>query len=263
MAARTRDRLMEALHQLPAGWTRHYYAATTSTQDEARAAALAGAPDRSIFIADYQLAGRGRAGRAWLASPGSALLLSVVLRESAEALTPWRSTALASVAMAEAISAVRPGVQPQIKWPNDLLLDGRKLAGVLAEAMTNGRTQTVVVGVGVNVNSSPEELAAVGAPATSLRVASGQLSDRGDLLLAFVERVEAWRRRPEAELRRSWEERLWGRGQLLQLMEGSTPIEVLVLGAEADGALRVRLPDGTERTSYTAELGYSGGGMRR
>ena len=121
-----RDGLLQALQALPPGWHGHYFDVVDSTQDQARAAARLGAPNRSIFVADYQRAGRGRQGRTWLAGPGDALLLSIVFRERAAPPMPWRWTSLASVALAESIQELLPALNPAIKWPNDVLLTTAK-----------------------------------------------------------------------------------------------------------------------------------------
>ena len=256
MAGRDEDvaELEAAVRALPPGWSGRFYRSVSSTQDVARAAAAAGAPGRRLFVADYQAAGRGRQGRSWLASPGTGLLVSILLRQPG-APRPWRSTSLASVALAEAIERVCPGLRPQIKWPNDLLLpEGRKVAGVLAEATFDGQAHTLIVGVGVNVGTPAAELAELGRSATSLLVASGGPVRRGRLLLAFAARLDWWLGRSEDELQASWQARLWGKGQSVQLAELGVQTEVVVLGAEPDGALRVRLPDGSVRRTTTGEL---------
>jgi BirA family biotin operon repressor/biotin-[acetyl-CoA-carboxylase] ligase len=248
------DTLAQAVHHLPAGWRGEFYAEVGSTQEVARAAVHSGAPSRSIFVADHQSAGRGRQGRSWLDRPGQALMLSILLRQSAEP-RPWRSTALASVALVEALEAVLPELDDvAIKWPNDVLVGGRKLAGVLAESMWDGVQSTLIVGVGVNVHSTEDDLAAVAARATSVLLATGQRIDRGKLLLQLVHRLDAWLARPEAELQATWQSRLWGRGQRVRLMDLDRDEEVVVLGASFDGALRVRLADGREVLTNTGEL---------
>jgi BirA family biotin operon repressor/biotin-[acetyl-CoA-carboxylase] ligase len=130
------------------GTPRLHLRATTSTNDRARELARAGAPDGTLVTAGEQTAGRGRQGRAWVAPAGSALLASLVLRD-APALLPFRA--------AVAVAAVA-GAGAAIKWPNDVLLDGRKLAGILAE----GRPQEgwAVLGIGVNVALRPADLPA-------------------------------------------------------------------------------------------------------
>ena len=253
MAPSESSDLEAAVRRLPAGWSGTYRASLASTQDEARALAKAGAPSRTLVVADFQHAGRGRQGRTWLASPGVALLVSIVLRAPGPP-RPWRSTALASVALVEAIEDVVPGLVPAIKWPNDVLLDGRKVAGILAEASFDGQEQTTIVGLGTNVATTAAELAGIGQPATSLSLAAGRPVERGRLLLALVARLDAWLERSEEALRRRWEERLWGRGQRLRLAETDGEREVVVLGVEPDGALRVRLADGRIIRTVTGEL---------
>jgi BirA family biotin operon repressor/biotin-[acetyl-CoA-carboxylase] ligase len=251
------DGLAAAVSALPAGWRGHYHDVLESTQDEARRLARAGAPHRTVVVADYQHRGRGRQGRRWQAAAGQALLLSMVFRETIARPVPWRWTTLASVALCDAVEALSPACLPRIKWPNDVLLDDRKLAGVLAESTFDGQQLVAIVGVGVNVSTSAADLAAIGAPATSLTAASGQLIERGDLLQALLGQLTAWLARPEPELRAAWDARLWGRGQRVRLVDGPAGdqlVEVVVLGTAPDGALRVRLPDGAERTTLTGEI---------
>jgi BirA family biotin operon repressor/biotin-[acetyl-CoA-carboxylase] ligase len=248
------DGLLAALESLPPTWHTRFFAEVDSTQDEARSAARAGAPSRSIFVANFQRVGRGRQGRRWEARPGSALMLSMLFREITRGpVQPWRWTSLASVALVEAIQQLVPPLKPAIKWPNDVMLDDRKVAGILAETSWNGRELHAVVGVGINVNSDAGELA--GLPtATSLRVAAGHEVDRGQLLRTMVDRIDDWIDRPLDELHATWESHLWGRGQRLRLLDLGAEEDVLVLGVARDGSLRVRLSDGTERLTTTGEL---------
>src|SRR4051812_27125039 len=168
---------------LPPGWQVLHEPSVESTNDLARAAADRDWPDRSVFVADYQTKGRGRHGRTWLCPPRSGLLMSVLLRRrDAPAYT---YTMLAAVALSEAIERLL-ALDPEIKWPNDVVLDGKKVAGVLAEASDDGRQQTVIVGVGVNVNLEPEELADL-PNATALSIEAGHPAHRGELLALMLE----------------------------------------------------------------------------
>jgi BirA family biotin operon repressor/biotin-[acetyl-CoA-carboxylase] ligase len=249
------DGLASAIEALPPHWHGHYLEVVDSTQDQARAAGRDGAPHRSLFVADYQQAGRGRQGRSWIAAPGDALMVSMVFRETASTAVPWRWTSLVSVSLAEAIEELLPGLRPAIKWPNDVLLDGRKVAGILAENIWDGRNRLLaIVGAGVNVWTPAADLALIGGTATSLRVASGRNVERGALLLAFIRKLDAWIARPVTELHSAWQARLWGRGQRVRMADLGRDEAVVVLGAEPDGSLRVRLSDGTERLTTTGEL---------
>lgn len=248
--------LAEVVQQLPAPWRGRYFETVDSTQDEARAAARRGAPGRSLFLADYQRAGRGRQGRTWLARPGTSLLMSVLFREAGDNAQPWRFTSLASLALSEAIDALTPSEKKAaIKWPNDVMLDDRKVAGILAETTFDGRELVACVGVGVNVNADERDLAQF-PDATSIRISAGHAVARGDLLLAFVGRVDYWLdlHRSTHKLHTAWEARLWRRGQRLRLLDIGDVTDVIVLGASRDGVLHVRLPDGTERQTSTGEL---------
>jgi BirA family biotin operon repressor/biotin-[acetyl-CoA-carboxylase] ligase len=159
----------------------------------ARAAELAGAgePEGATVVAEEQTEGRGRLGRAWVAPPGSSLLLSVVLRPPLAREAVWLTVAAAGVALAEAVDAVAPQAAPAgLKWPNDLELGGRKAAGLLAEAHLEGdRLAAVLLGMGVNVGQAagdfPPEVAA---RATSVALAAGAPVDRGELLAAWAGR---------------------------------------------------------------------------
>jgi BirA family biotin operon repressor/biotin-[acetyl-CoA-carboxylase] ligase len=249
----TSDGLAAAVRALPPGWHGQFFEAVDSTQDEARAAALRSAPSRSLFVTDFQRAGRGRQGRAWLADPGMALLVSFLFRETTTTAAPFRWTSLASVALIDAIDDLLD-LKPAIKWPNDLMLNDRKLAGILAETSFDGQHLLAIVGIGANVNTPAADLAAIPGRATSLAAACGHEVDRGQLLLRLVQRIDHVLKRPQEELHRAWESRLWGRGQRLRLVDVGGHQEVVVLGASANGALRVRAADGSERTTTTGEL---------
>lgn len=146
----------------------------------------ADAPEGALVVAEEQTAGRGRLGRRWLAPAGTSLLCSLQLRP---AVTPEHLpelTGVASRACAEAIASVTR-LAPELKFPNDVLVDGRKVAGILAEA----REERIVLGIGVNVNVPAQELPReVERPATSLLVETGAEIDRAALLVELLERLE-------------------------------------------------------------------------
>lgn len=146
----------------------------------------ADAPEGALVVAEEQTAGRGRLGRRWLAPAGTSLLCSLQLRPPVPPERLPELTVVASHACAEAIAALT-GFEPELKFPNDVLLGGRKVAGVLAEA----REGRVVLGVGVNVNVTADELPQeVDRPATSLLVETGREIDRAELLVELLERLE-------------------------------------------------------------------------
>jgi BirA family transcriptional regulator, biotin operon repressor / biotin---[acetyl-CoA-carboxylase] ligase len=144
------------------------------------------ADEGTVAVASEQTEGRGRLGRRWYAPAGTSLLCSIQLRPNVPEKRLPELTGVAARACAGAIAAVT-GLEPEVKFPNDLLLGGRKVAGVLAEA----REGRVVLGVGVNVNVPERELPSdVDRPATSLLVESGREVDRAGLLVELLERLE-------------------------------------------------------------------------
>jgi BirA family biotin operon repressor/biotin-[acetyl-CoA-carboxylase] ligase len=146
---------------------------------------LDGAPEGAVAVTDEQTEGRGRLGRKWHAPAGSSLLFSIVLTPAVPAARLPELSLVAGAAVAEAI-ADETGLAPTIKHPNDVLIGGRKVAGVLAEA-TEGR---VVLGIGINVSQDEGELPP-GVDATSLRLAGAKDVDRAALLATLLARLEA------------------------------------------------------------------------
>jgi BirA family transcriptional regulator, biotin operon repressor / biotin---[acetyl-CoA-carboxylase] ligase len=154
-----------------------------STNAELLTRAAAGADEGTVLVAEHQEAGRGRLDRTWTSPPRAGLTVSFLVRPDVPAARRGWLPLLTGVALAESVGEVT-GVRASLKWPNDLLaLDGRKLAGILAEASGGA----VVVGTGLNVNTNADELPDTG---TSLSVVTGAPVDRGPLLLAFLRAVE-------------------------------------------------------------------------
>jgi BirA family biotin operon repressor/biotin-[acetyl-CoA-carboxylase] ligase len=172
-----------------------YRATIDSTNDYLKARADDPAcPAGTVLLADYQSAGRGRLDRRWEATPGASLLFSVLFRPGWPAERgPWL-TMLAGLAAAEAIEAVA-GLPAWLKWPNDVVIDHdgewRKVAGLLLDTtLGDGRLQSAILGVGLNVNTSPAALPDAPTPATSLLVAGSRAVARLPLLVALLEQLE-------------------------------------------------------------------------
>jgi BirA family biotin operon repressor/biotin-[acetyl-CoA-carboxylase] ligase len=154
-----------------------------STQDVLRDGAL---PEGAVAVTEHQTAGRGRSGRTWEDAAGASLLLSVLLRP-AGAPVPAQLSLVCALAVAEAVEA-SSGLDAGVKWPNDVLVGGRKLAGILLEA----RDGAVVCGIGINVSQTEGELPrGARAPAASLLTLTGRPHDRAPLLVGLLERLEA------------------------------------------------------------------------
>jgi BirA family transcriptional regulator, biotin operon repressor / biotin---[acetyl-CoA-carboxylase] ligase len=275
--------LQTLLKDLPLGPLR-YFDRLGSTNDEAGRWAEAGTPDLSMVLADEQTAGRGRLHRRWYTPPGSALAFSLVLRptppvsgpeipphanrtgspsqeEGALADLPVkflpRLSALSALSVCTALQA-NYGLAAQIKWPNDVLVGRRKLAGVLAEANWIGdRLAAVILGVGVNV--SPPSVPAeeqISFPATCVEAALGAPVDRWELLKAILAALLGWRSRlGTIEFWQAWEDALAFRGEMVDLyIEGSQTIHGQVLGLDREGALRLRVSSGRVETIQFGEV---------
>jgi BirA family biotin operon repressor/biotin-[acetyl-CoA-carboxylase] ligase len=160
---------------------------TGSTNVDLLSAAATGAPDRSVLMARHQTAGRGRMDRRWIAPAGSNLLVSLLFREVPE--HPHQLTQRVALAAAQACTAVA-GITPSLKWPNDLLLDGRKLAGVLAQA-GGGGPDYVVVGIGLNVGWAPDDAALLGDGFDPRRVLDAMLAAYDELPADITEAYRA------------------------------------------------------------------------
>ena len=213
-----------------------------STNDDLLAAARQGAPQGRVLVADEQTGGRGRRGRSWHSPPGANLYLSVLLRPHASrpsSLTPL--SLVAGLAVAEAVLEAAPELDPRVKWPNDVQVGGRKVAGILMEAADSpAHGLALVVGVGLNVNQDafPDELAAI---ATSLRLETGRLHDRAVLAAAVLRRLDlrlgqAAGAGLEGVLER-WSSRSSTLGRRVACPDG---LEGVATGIAADGALVVR-----------------------
>lgn len=237
----------------------HLYRRAGSTNDIARRLAEAGAPAGTVVLADEQTAGRGRGGRRWYAPPGAALLLSIVLRprlpaggEAAPGAIPLR----VGLAVARAVERVA-GVRTVIKWPNDLLIEGRgKLAGILCEgAITASGKTHVVAGIGINVGQSAGDFPPEVRPlATSLRLVAGEIS-RPELAGAIISHVLALTRRAgeplEPELLEELAERDLLRGRRVAI-DGEP--RGIACGIAAEGALLVREAEGRVARVYTGTV---------
>ena len=159
-----------------------YAVETPSTQDVLRDS---GHPHGAVAVAEHQTAGRGRSGRRWEDEPATSLLFSVLLEPPAGAPLPQLSL-VAGVAVAVALEQ-EAAVPTFVKWPNDVLVEGDKVAGILLEASGS----RVVCGIGINVDQDPDELPReTRAAATSLRLAAGRRFDRGEVLAAVLEELE-------------------------------------------------------------------------
>ncbi len=248
--------LQTALANLPLGGLR-YFDNLGSTNDYALEWAAQGAPDLSLTVADEQTRGRGRMNRRWFTPRGTALAFSLILRPTPEERAhPTLTSGLLAVSLAESLR--KRGLAPLIKWPNDVLLAGRKAAGILVEAAWTGeRLEALVLGMGVNVSKDAvppaEELLF---PATSIEHETGQAAERAVLLRDILSALLEWRLRlGTGALVEAWDENLAFRGRQVKV-EGQSGegIVGLLQGLASDGSLILRGEHGDSITVHFGEV---------
>ncbi len=204
----------------PIGWHVGVVEETGSTNADLLAAAVDGAPNRSVLVARHQTAGRGRLDRRWEAQPGANLLVSLLFREIPESphvLT--QRVGLAAIAACQQVA----GVRPVLKWPNDLLLDGAKLAGILAQAQL-GAQPVIVVGIGLNVGWAPE--------------GSARLGDSTDPLDVLAAMLQAYDEIP-ADISAMYRDSLATLGSTVRVEVSDGAVEGRAVDVEPDGRLVV------------------------
>ena len=248
------NELKRVISSLPLGDIR-YFDTIGSTNNEALAWATSGAKDLSLVIADEQTAGRGRLDRKWFTPRGTALALSLILRPTA-AEKPYLTRIVGLAALAIADSLRTRGLVAQIKWPNDVLMNGRKVAGILVESVWSGEeVDCLVIGIGVNVlKEAVPSAELLFFPATSLEEALGSTVEREKVLRDILAGIIALRTHIGSDsFISSWEKALAFRGEEVQVEQGDGSVVTgKLLGLEPDGSLR--LSDG-EGKSITVRFG--------
>lgn len=229
-----------------------------STNDEAVRWASEGAADGCLVVADTQTQGRGRFQRRWVTQPGAALAFTLIVRPTpAEMANLGLFSPLGALSIAQALET-RYGLGPQIKWPNDVLLERRKVAGILVESVLVGEeVQSIVVGIGINVSSAavppPSDLLF---PATSVEDVARRAVDRYELLGEVLRQTFQWRARLEpVTFTQAWSQRLAFRDEWVQITEnGREPITGKVTGVDREGNLLLLGKNGETLTIVVGDL---------
>ncbi len=241
---------------LPPGYRLQHQASLPSTMDSARAAAEAGEPALLAVWADEQTAGRGRQGRGWSSPPGN-LYLTLLFRPEGPPARGVEYGFLAGLALAEALSESVDAERVRLKWPNDVMLDGAKMAGILLESRARGETlDWLLIGMGVNLASAPGD--------TPYRAAAlaetGALLPPALLLERLLPRLEAWRSRLAAQgfgaVRQAWMGRAYGLGRPLVARLPQGELSGRFQDLDADGALVLQTDDGGRRRVTAAEVQF-------
>jgi BirA family biotin operon repressor/biotin-[acetyl-CoA-carboxylase] ligase len=226
-------------------------AETGSTNDDLAVLARTGTPEGMWLRADRQTGGKGRQGRAWVSPPGNLYASTLVRLRSGDPPAPSLALA-AAVALHETAAAFAPGAPLSIKWPNDLVAGGVKLAGILLER----EGEAVIAGFGVNLAHHPTDTAR---PAASLAALTGGAPDPDAFLETLAEAFARWLRRWRGEglapIRAAWLAAAHPVGTALVTHDPEgEPLEGLFEGLDENGALRLRLRDGTTRIMHAGDV---------
>lgn len=240
------------------------FSSIDSTNTYLKREAMAGAPNGLIAVANEQTAGRGRVGRRFLSAPDCGIYLSMLLRPTCEPAVCATLTSHAAVAVCRALERVC-GVQPEIKWTNDILLSGRKICGILTELSMEGETGTVdsvVIGIGINVNNEPavfpEELREI---AGSVYSATGKRVERAKLAAVLIEELrrmaDLWTENPHVYLE-DYRVRCITIGKDVRVLRGEVAKNAHAEAVTEDFSLLVRYPDGTREALTGGEVSVRG-----
>lgn len=236
-----------------------YFKTCISTQVIAHELAQSGVPNGTVIISEEQTAGKGRLSRPWISTARKGIWMSVISRPE---LTPQQApqmTLVAAVAVTRAIEEV-VGIQAQIKWPNDIFVGGKKVAGILTELQADpDRIKAIILGIGINVNQNevdfPEELMPI---ATSLKKELGKSVNRAELIAKTLQFLEQYTNLYETHgfnpIKLLWEGYSNMVGQRIRAAMVNETIEGIALGISSEGTLELQLDDGTVRGIYSADI---------
>jgi BirA family biotin operon repressor/biotin-[acetyl-CoA-carboxylase] ligase len=235
----------------------HYYQTLESTQLVAHSLAKEGAKQGTIVIADQQAGGKGRLGRVWHSPPGTGIWISILLRPQLELHRCPQLTLLAAVAIVQAIRE-QTGLQAMIKWPNDILINRKKVCGILTElSAESDYINYLIVGIGINVNapSFPDELRAI---ATSLRIESNREIKRVPIIQTLLQKFEAlyflYLEEGFSPIKQLWEEYAISIGKRVTIRQVNGSMEGIALGIDHEGVLLVQKDDGSVEKVYSADI---------
>ena len=250
--------LRRRLHDSPFGKRIYHYFKAGSTNAIALDLGHAGEPHGAVVLAEEQTAGRGRAGRVWHSEKTSGIYMTVLLRPPISPLIAPLITMLAGLAVRDAVLE-ETGLAPDLRWPNDLLMAGKKFCGILTEMHAEpDRVHFVIVGIGLDVNHTamPEEIAGT---ATSLRMVTGKTQSRLSLLVRLLRHLETYYNRFLAEgpppiLARFADVSSYARGKRVRISTMNESYTGTTEGLEPNGLLRVRRGDGKTEVVFSGDV---------
>ncbi|MEC3885878.1 biotin--[acetyl-CoA-carboxylase] ligase [Halobacillus litoralis] len=243
----------------------HHYDQVESTQEIVHQLAKQGKPHGTVVIADEQVKGKGRMSRNWDSPKGKGIWMSILLRPNLPPVQAPQITLLAATVLARMI-AERSSLVPQIKWPNDLLINHKKVSGILTEMQAEQDTiQYIVLGMGMNVNQEDREIPSdIQYKASSLKIESSEhwniQQTVQHILRLFEETYERFESHGFASIKKDWEHFGYKIGEEVTISTMRKTWQATLIGIEPDGALRARSIDGEEEKLYSAEIHWGEGG---
>ncbi len=275
----SRDEILDRLRSEYMGRSLYYYEETDSTNARIGELAGEGAPTGTLAVADMQTAGRGRRGRGWSSPPGMNIYMSLLLRPDIDPSDAPMITVIMALAVCEAVTEMTGGADAQgredagsdipvarIKWPNDIVVSGRKVCGILTEMnMEAGHISGVIVGVGINVNQGERELfpEEIRDTATSLKLECGHTIDRSELIASVMERFETEYERFLSAgdlgfMKERYEQHLVSLDREVRVLDPQGEYTGISRGIDARGELLVETPDGELHRVYAGEVSVRG-----
>lgn len=251
--------IQKHLQTVTYGRTIDYYKSCDSTQILAHDAAQTGVPDGTLIVAEEQTAGKGRLSRPWSSAAHKGIWMSLIVRPSLMPQQAPQMTLVAAVAIVRAIENIT-GIEATIKWPNDILIDGKKMTGILTELQSEpDRVKAIILGIGMNVNQDeddfPEELKDI---ATSLKIEGRKPIDRAKMIAEILSFIESYTKMYEKHgfgpIKLLWEGYSNIAGKRIRAVMLNETVEGTAIGISEEGLLELQLDNGTVRGIYSADI---------
>ena len=237
----------------------HTYDSCETTQMIAHDKAQLGADEGTLIVSDEQTAGRGRLMRPWSSPSGHGIWMSLIIRPNLSMKEAPQVTLVTAVAIVRALEKVA-AIDPVIKWPNDLLVGGKKIAGILTEMQADpDQVQALIIGIGLNVHQRPSDFPdELREQATSVAMETGEAIERAKLVAAIMNEMERfidmYERNGFEPIKLLWESYAVTTGQLIRATLVDEVIEGVARGISDDGLLQIEEEDGTIRSLYSADV---------
>ncbi len=238
----------------------HYYDVVDSTQTIAHKLAQEGAPHGTVVIGEEQTAGRGRMARPWESAHGTGIWMTVIVRPDVTPQQASSYTLVVAVAITMAIKTLYKHVEPAIKWPNDLLINGKKCTGILTEMQAEADcVQALLVGIGINANQVASDFSPdIADIATSLRLEADEEINRAALVASILQYLEQFTalyvKEGFASMKALWEQLSCTIGQRIEVTTIRERFEGVASGITNDGVLQLTQDDGTVRIIYAGDI---------